>query len=156
MNTIEVDQSTFCVVEFPALLTTGGLGPCVGVAIAWGTIAGVLHSPDPDIEEEHVTRPFFQQLTALIPSHVREKITPIVCGAAVECYYGDERDHAINEATLHNREFISAECIRNGFLAPIERWNADHGIQSVEVDLYRGSILIETAGFPDERFVIMQ
>jgi len=84
-NCVEMNQYDFC--KGPILFYTDGLGPCIGVCIAWQDWAGIAHLGSHD---EHDQLPkFIAEVKEFLPPNVVSQIRPIICGGDPEQYPGD-------------------------------------------------------------------
>jgi len=72
----------FC--EDPILFYTDGLGPCIGVCIAWKSWAGILHTADIFMDEEDVVRELIQTAKKVIPAPIIPAICPLICGGDIQ------------------------------------------------------------------------
>jgi hypothetical protein len=120
--------------EGPVLFYTDGLGPCIGVCIAWKTWAGIAHLGSLD---EHDELPkFIVEAKDRLPPNVVPQIHPIVCG-------GDPED--FGEHIAESRKVVLETLEKAGFPKPNLHWNSpgettslvaylDHGLVCVESD----------------------
>lgn len=143
---IDVPQGEFRWSPHPAVIRTDGIGPCVGIALAWGTAGGILHSADVATDERDVVTPFFGCAKAAIPLAARGSVRPIICGAALDVFYGDENDAVLHAELRRTRENVQQLVRDHGFGSPIVLWNEPGRSQSLIADLRRGEIIIEVDG----------
>jgi len=112
----KIEQLDFGVVEFPNIISTEGLGPCIGIVVAWKHTGLIYHATDPYMEAE-TTEEFLSECKRRIPIPDRHKVLTILCGSLI-----DSSDDS--KTTRRARKFIYTELIKAGFTAPIQKWNS--------------------------------
>ena len=132
---MNVEMNEFGMEESPDIIETTGLGPCIGVAIAYDKYGFILHSPDVIMEQESVTDPFFALLDNKIPSSYRQLIIPVIAGGCVDTYGGSAaEDREIQERILAARKGILRRLTEFGFYKTNYRWANPGESQSLCVD----------------------
>lgn len=97
------------------IIYTEGLGPCVGMCIAYGMWAGMIHSILPEHDEKEYDE-LIAAAKAVIPAERLSKIRPILCGS-------DARDAEGGEATCDaSRKWAVNKLKSAGFADPITHW----------------------------------
>lgn len=79
---VEQDNVGFC--TDPILFYTDGLGPCIGVCIAWRGWAGIVHSSNIFHDEGDLIRELIQTAKQVIPKTIIPSIRPFICGGDTE------------------------------------------------------------------------
>src|SRR5438045_2735514 len=78
LEKVPVPTSEYAFCEAPVLMTTGNLGPCIGVCVAWQMWAGICHIGA--LDEYDMLPEFLAKALGSIPPNVGPKIRPIICG----------------------------------------------------------------------------
>lgn len=151
LETRRVEQNLVETCDDPNILFyTDGLGPCIGVCIAWNGWAGILHSADILSDETDVVASLIEQAKKIIPAGVVPEIQPIVCG-------GDDNDKSgfcdtqaeedeLNLNTRKCRTKILEIMKAAGFGKPRVLWS-DHGqTAALFADLLNEEVYVEHDG----------
>jgi hypothetical protein len=133
LETYEVKMNDYGFREAPILLHTDGLGPCIGVCIAWRSWAGIAHLGSLD---EHGELPkFIAESKEFLAENIVRNICPIICGGDPDEYAGDIREsrRVVVEAVKHA-----------GFGKPNLRWNEPGETTSLVAYLKHGIVCVES------------
>lgn len=143
-NTKEVAQNNFDYSDGCSLIYTDGLGPCIGVCIAWKEHAWILHSARICDDEDDVILPTLKHVKDIVPQEQIISIQPVVCGGDI--YTNDvpanEADELVADI-MRCRKLIIDLLKQEGFGKPIVRWNDEGQTTSISADLNRMVVIIE-------------
>lgn len=144
MNTVSVPMSE-CAVDVECdVLRTDGLGPCIGIAIAFQGRLSLLHAPGPSMSSNGDE--FLNALEASIPSGDRSAIRPVLAGGKVS--------QGSKVAVMKERRWARKELRRLGFGAPREHWCPESAdCQDIELDARANLIRVTTHVQADEKCV---
>lgn len=139
---IEQNEWGFC--DRPILFYTDGLGPCIGICIAWKCWAAILHSSNPIMDEMDLFKPMIDEAKRVIPRHLHPSIHPVVCGgdlidpydSAADADFGPDEIRQCREKAL---ELLS----QSGFGDPHVKWNPAGVTSSVVADLKASTVYVE-------------
>lgn len=140
-NQVEMNDYDFC--EGPILFYTDGLGPCIGVCIAWQAWAGIAHLGSHD--EYYQLPKFIAKAKEFLPRNVIPHIRPIICGGDPEQYPGD---------ILESRKVVVEVVEEAGFGKPNLRWNESGETTSLVAYLKHGIVCVESNWGDDEEYAI--
>lgn len=115
------------------ILSTDGLGPCIGVAVGYKDRMFLLHTADPlgapgDFEK------FLALLDVAIPLEAKKHVRPVLAGGALEDY--PFRKAEIHEDTSASRQHAFDSLKARGFGDPICFWgkNESEFGQTLRID----------------------
>jgi hypothetical protein len=122
------------------IIYTENLGPCIGLCIAFGNWAGIIHSSHPPDDENEI-RELIAKAKKNIPQEKICKIRPVICGSDPLCEWDDTDDYK-------NKRFAAREkiiCILKdeGFDDPIAYWSKDTETAAVFANLETNQIIVE-------------
>ena len=133
-ETHEVKMNTFGFDTAPVLLYTDGLGPCIGVCIAWQQWAGIAHLGSLD---EHDELPkFIEQSKEFLPEDARHNVCPVMCGGDPGEYAGD---------VFESRKVVVEALKHAGFGKLNLCWNDEGETTSLVAYLKHGIICVESS-----------
>ena len=151
---VEQNEVGFC--EDPILFYTDGLGPCIGVCIAWKSWAGILHTADIFLDEEDVVRELIQTAKNVIPAPIIPTIRPLVCGGDIQDPFAISDDPKKDaERIIQNRAKTIDILKEAGFGKPHIRWS-DGQTAAVVADLKNSQMYIEQEGEVVGKWPILQ
>ena len=133
-ETHEVKMNSFGFDNAPVLLYTHGLGPCIGVCIAWQEWAGIAHLGSLDEYDE--LPKFIEESKEFLPEDARHNICPVICG-------GDPEEYAGN--IFESREVVVETLKKAGFGEPKIWWNQEGETTSLVAYLNHGIISVESS-----------
>jgi hypothetical protein len=135
--TVEQNKRGFC--DQKVTISTRGLGPCIGVCIAWNNCAAILHSADIASDETDVIKDMLEEVKSKLPAGALSEIQPILCGGDL---YNELEDNS-SQDVIRNRALIIKILNDEGFGAPIICWNDKYQTVSLFADLKKGKVTIE-------------
>ena len=141
MNIVNILMNEFAVDEACDVLSTDGLGPCIGIAVAYNGRFSLLHDPGPSMST--TADEFLEALESTVPRDKRAPIRPVVAGGKVS--------HGSKVAVMKERAWVLKELRRLGFGPPMEHWcpeSADS--QDLKLDAHANAISVTTSGGPAE------
>jgi hypothetical protein len=143
-NTKKVEQNDFDYSDGCSLIYSDGLGPCIGVCIAWRKHAWILHSANICFDVDDVILPKLKHVKRIVPEDLIKSIQPVVCGGDI--YTDDlpatEADELVADI-MRCRQLIIDLLKQEGFGEPIVRWNNIGQTTSISADLNRMVVVIE-------------
>ncbi len=151
----KLSRTTLASVKSLFLLYTDGLGPCIGVCIAWDKWAGLLHSADIFMDEEDVVAELIQKAKKVIPATTISRIHPVLCGGDTHDpseIDDDPEEHAVN--VLRCRARIIEILKDAGFGKPHVRWNGSGQTATLSADLMVSEVYVEHDGVEVGRWKI--
>ena len=143
---IEVDMEDYKVEADCDVLYTIGLGPCIGVAFSYQGTGFMFHIINAWHSSESMTDPFFRCAEKMIPHGERQKIHPVVAGAAFE-NQDPENDEATNKETLLSRDYVIDKLSGLGFGAPNIYWAAPNSARDLSLVIKEDTVAIRTAHY---------
>ena len=142
-ETYEVKMNDYGFGETPILLYTDGLGPCIGVCIAWRSWAGIAHLGKLDEYDE--LHKFIAKSKEFLPEDAVPNISPIICGGDPDEYAGD---------ILEARRVVVEAVKKAGFGTPSVRWNELGETTSLVAYLKHGIVCVESNRNNNQKYVI--
>jgi hypothetical protein len=141
---VEQNYVGFC--EDPILFYTDGLGPCIGVCIAWKSWAGILHTADIFMDEEDVVRDLIQTAKTVIPASIVPAIRPLICGGDIQDLFGISDNPKQDAERIVEARAKAIEIVKDaGFGKPHVRWSNGQ-TAAVVADLKNSKMYIEQDG----------
>lgn len=143
-KSLRVYQDEFGVSAQPIWLFTTGLGPCIGICIAWQRWAGIAHSSWIEIDEFNLIAPLISRAKKVIPAKKLLSVRPVVCGGDIsddDGISGPEEDSIAG--ILESRKRIIEILGEAGFGPPLIRWNKWGETTRLIVHRNRNSVYIE-------------
>lgn len=139
---VEPSEWGFC--DQPTLFSTDGLGPCIGICIAWKAWAAICHLGS--LDEHDLLPALITKAKEIIPEVVVQGIRPVICGGDIF----DERRHVSSrdredyaKTILDSRNRVVEILKEAGFGKPRVRWNDEGETISLIADLRDGIVYIE-------------
>lgn len=129
--------------EGPILFYTDGLGPCIGVCIAWQAWAGIAHLGSRD--ECDQLPEFIAEAKEFLPRNVVPHIRPVICGGDPEEDAGD---------ILESRKVVVEVVEKAGFGKPNLCWNEPGETTCLVAYLKHGIVCVESNWGNDEKYAI--
>jgi hypothetical protein len=134
----------------PVLFSTEGLGPCIGVCIAWGKWAALLHSSYIELDEPNLIAEMISAAKKKIPSALISQVHPVVCGGDV---FADESDLSPDETpedfearVRGSRQRIVDILNAAGFAKSHVRWSRHGETAALIADLKAKKVSVEIDG----------
>lgn len=143
-DTLKVEQNHWADIAGDSLIYTEGLGPCIGVGIAWKKWAAILHSANIDLDEHDEIAGMLSKAKEVIPPSIIPHIRPILCGG--DCYddFDDPNEAEEFERRVRKARKLIEQILTNaGFGKPCMRWNEANQTAALVADLVRGTMTIE-------------
>jgi hypothetical protein len=138
---VEQNEVGFC--EDPILFYTDGLGPCIGVCIAWKSWGGILHSADIFMDEEDVVGELIETAKKVIPKSILPDIHPLVCGGDIQDPFGLSDNPQQDTKRILKARARTIQILKNaGFGKPHVLWS-DGETAAVVADLKNSTMYIE-------------
>jgi hypothetical protein len=148
---VRVEQNCWGFYEKPVTISTEGLGPCIGVCIAWGQSAAIVHSADVFADEEEEIAQLIERMTSTIKDNNLASVRPVVCGGDTRDDSGFSENPMEHEKEVLNcRKRIITILKKAGFGEPLVRWNESGETVDLVADLERGIVSIFIHGSADE------
>lgn len=122
------------------ILYTENLGPCIGLCVAFGNWAGIIHSSHPPHDEKEI-RELIAEAKKIIPQEKICKIQPVICGSDPFCEWDNPNDYR-NER-FRAREKIISILKDEGFDDPIAHWSNDNETAAIFANLEINQIIVE-------------
>ena len=136
---VEQNEVGFC--NDPILFYTDGLGPCIGICIAWNGWAAILHSANICMDEADVIRTMIETAKKVIPAEEISRIRPILCGGDLEDTFDIGEEHAATVQKCRNK---AVQILKNaGFGKPHICWSGPGETAAVVADLKIGKVYVE-------------
>lgn len=152
----KVEQNAVGFCEDPILFYTDGLGPCIGVCIAWKSWAGILHSADIFMDEDDVMRELIETARKVIPKSILPNIHPLVCGGDIQDPFGISDEPEEDAKRVLEARAKTIEILTNaGFGKPHVVWS-DGQTAAVVADLKNFTMYIEQDGEVVGKWPILQ
>jgi len=143
LETHKVEVSDYAFREDPILLYTDGLGPCIGLCIAWRSWAGIAHLGSHD--EYDMLPKFIAEAIEFLPQNAVPDICPVICGGDPEEFAEDIRE---------SRRVV-VEAVENaGFGKLNVHWNDPGETTSLVAYLKHGIVCVESNRSNDEKYAI--
>src|ERR1041384_1390567 len=79
-NAIKVKMDEYEFLSEPGLLYTEGLGPCIGLCLAYKDWAGIMHSIHPPHDEKEIGE-VIKEAKRVIPKRKISLVHPVLCGS---------------------------------------------------------------------------
>lgn len=140
---IRVDECEHNVADFPDVLDSGGLGPCIVVGLLFSQRAFMLHTAlfTHEVTEQNGRHAFFNQLDREVPITDRASTKALVIGSQVD----EEEDKATRIAGIESREAVLGELRSLGFTDIHVQWcPSGHGmIQNLILDTKQRCAFVE-------------
>lgn len=139
MKIVNIPMNEYAVDEACDMLCTDGLGPCIGIAVAYNGRFSLLHAPAPSMST--TGDEFFEALGSTVPKDGRASIRPVVAGGKVS--------QGSKVAVMKERAWARRELRRLGFGAPREHWCPESAdCQDLKLDAHANTISVTTSGGP--------
>jgi hypothetical protein len=155
-DTQKVEQNKVGFCTDPFLFYTDGLGPCIGICIAWRSWAGIVHSSNIFDDEDDIIRELIEAAKQVIPKTVIPRIRPFICGGDTEDPYGIDdmpEQHAVS--VLKGRARILRILKDAGFGKPHVNWS-ENQTGALVADLKNLVVYAEQDGAEVGRWPIIQ
>src|SRR6266699_695558 len=78
-----VEQNNWGFCDKPIPFSTEGVGPCIGVCIAWRKCATIVHSADIFSDEKDEIAKMIEKMKCIIPKSALPSVRPVVCGGDI-------------------------------------------------------------------------
>lgn len=139
------------VLDQPGVLSTEGLGPCIGVCLAYNGWAGIIHSSHPPHDRTEIGELIVEAKKA-IPAEKLRLIRPILCGSDPACEE-DLDDPGLSCAEA--RHTIIDILREEGFGEPVELWSTSGQTAAVFANLEFHKVVVEI-DYEDIEYPILQ
>lgn len=140
-NVIKVEMDEYKFLDEPGLLYAEGLGPCIGLCLAYKDWAGIIHSSHPPHDEKEIGKLITEGKRMIS----REKISlvhPVLCGSDPACDE-DEDPEEYEQDRLDARNKIIEILREAGFAQPKKHWSSPTETAAVFADLESHKIIVE-------------
>ena len=145
-NTVYVEMNRWNTLNEDGLLYTDGLGPCIGLCLAFGHWAGIIHSSHPPHDKKEIGE-FIAAAKTVIPHQRLKEIQPVLCGSDPECDLDlDDNPTEYETERLLARKTIIEILKEEGFGEPKQLWSEATETAAVFADLKRLKVFVETGG----------
>ena len=126
----------------PDLIATGGVGPCIGIAIVIENAACLMHVAGPSDIVSTETEPFFDSIRRLSSPDARRQAFPILFGCyAVRLGVHDEE---LAESAESDWNWAKEKLSKLGFAGILERRGDEKSSKTLQIDRLKGRISLET------------
>jgi hypothetical protein len=140
MEIVTVPMSDYAVDKACAVLCTDGLGPCIGIAVAYAGRFSLLHAPGPSVST--TGDEFVEALESAVPKAERAAIRPVIAGGKVS--------RGSKMAVMNERKWALRELRRLGFGVPREHWCPESAdCQDLKLSANANAISVTTSGGPN-------
>ena len=120
---VEVPQGEYKATADADELYTLGLGPCLGVCLAYENHGFMLHLEDARQQEDSLLMPFLDDLRRSVPRSARRMIHPLVAGACLDSYKAfPEEERFVHADIRYARQLVLRKLRGLGFGVPMIRW----------------------------------
>ena len=152
-----IEQDHYGTCHEPILFSTEGLGPCIGVCIAWNGWAGILHSSYIPMDEDDLVQPLFKAAKEMIPAKDISRVRPVVCGGDFTDHEGLSHDAGETEQDVMRARKRIIELLKEaGFGKPRIHWNTPGGRMRLIADLPNHRVTVELNGEELKSWPILQ
>lgn len=148
-NSEKVGMDEWGILDQPGVLSTEGLGPCIGLCLAYKGWAGIIHSSHPPHDEKEIGE-LIAEAKKAIPHEKLRLVRPILCGSDPEI---DEDDPGLSSDEA--RQAIIDILRSEGFGEPIAHWSTSGQTAAVFANLEFHKVVIEI-DYDDFEFAIFQ
>lgn len=139
-NPVRVDMDKWKVLSEEGVLYTEGLGPCIGLAVAFGNWAGIIHSSYPPYDLEDIGE-LLAEAKRVIPQTRLIELRPVLCGSDPAC--DDDSIECYEDNVLRARSTIIEVLRSEGFGDPIIHWSEANETAAIFADLCSLRIKVE-------------
>ena len=140
----------------PIWFCTAGLGPCIGLCIAWKWWAGIAHTDWIDMDQCEDIAAVIKRAKKVIPAEVLHSVRPVLCGADIATDGTDPQPRDTAENTLRSRARIVELLREAGFGEPHVWWNQLNETTHLVAHLGQGVIYIDNGYGIVGRWMILQ
>ena len=142
-NTYKVAMGEYGFLYKPGLLYTEGLGPCIGLCLAYKGWAGIMHSSHSPHDEEKIGEMVAETKRAISADKIPlVRVRPVLCGSDPECDEDDDPEE-YEEERLEARQKIINILKAAGFGEPHIWWSTHGETAAVYADLVDLKIFVE-------------
>jgi hypothetical protein len=140
-NTHVVAMNEYGFLNEPGLLYTDGLGPCIGICLAYKKWAGIIHSSHPPHDEKEIGE-LIAEAKRIIPEKRMPLVRPILCGSDPDGS-GEDDPKAYEQERLDARQKAIDILKAAGFGEPHLHWSAATETAAVFADLAALKVIVE-------------
>jgi hypothetical protein len=126
----------------PDLVETGGVGPCLGIAILIKDVACLIHINSPSATVPTATEPFFDSIRRLSTPEVRGQAFPIIFGCYAMRLGG--HDEELAESADSDWHWGKEKLSKLGFAGILERRGDEKSSKTLVIDRRRGRSMLVT------------
>ena len=126
----------------PDLMETGGVGPCLGIAIVIEDVGCLMHINSPSATVSTATEPFFDSIRRLSTPDARRQAFPILFGCYAMRLGG--HDEELAESAESDWNWAKEKLSKLGFAGILERRGDEKSSKTLLIDRLRGRLILET------------
>ncbi len=142
---MEVEQGKFEIATGTDTLFTLGLGPCIGVCLAFGGRGFLFHSEDVQ-HSAALLNLFFKVLRTRIPRPARAQIRPLLAGGSLDPYFDPATDADLHADINNSWAYFERRLGKLGFGPPVVRRGTPESAKNIFLSLRTKEIVLQTTG----------